>query len=86
MSPVVTRDDDDDAFECRFLLVGIAEEILLATTFAALGETLDPCDRALEAPWHRFSLRGVFGIGHHLTRSMKDNGVGVKDFMAMMTW
>ena len=33
LSPVITRVDDDDAFQCCFLLVGVVKVIRLATIF-----------------------------------------------------
>ena len=47
-----------DAFEHRFHLGGIAE-VLLAPTFVASRETLDPCDRMVTMLWHRIPSRGL---------------------------
>ena len=46
LSPEFPRAGDGEAFECRFLPMGIAE-VFSAAIYAASEETLDSCDRTM---------------------------------------
>ena len=58
LSPEFPRAGDGEAFECRFLPMGIAE-VFLAAIYAASEETLDLCDRTMTVLSVPFSLLGA---------------------------
>ena len=60
----VSRAGDGEAFECRFLSMGIAE-VFSAAIYAASEETLDSCDRTMTVLWHHIPLQGFIFRAMH---------------------